>query len=31
MAIGTYFIDGYQWLFYQMLLMVILLEAIGGY
>jgi len=31
MAIGVYSINGYWWLFYYWLLMVILLMAIGGY
>ncbi len=30
-AIDDYFINGYQWLFYQWLLVVILLVPIGGY
>jgi hypothetical protein len=31
MAIGGYFINCYWWLFYQWLLVVILLIVIGGY
>jgi hypothetical protein len=31
MAIGDYSINGYWWLFYQRLLVVNLLMAIGGY
>jgi hypothetical protein len=31
MAIGRYSINGYWWLFYQWLLMVILSMVIGGY
>jgi hypothetical protein len=31
MAIGGYFINGYWWLFYQWLLVVILSMAIGCY
>jgi hypothetical protein len=31
MTIGGYFINGYCWLFYKWLLVVILLMAIGGY
>jgi hypothetical protein len=31
MAIGVYYINGYWWLLYQWLLVVIILMAIGGY
>ncbi len=31
MAIGGYSINGYQWLFYEQLLMAIILIFIGGY
>jgi hypothetical protein len=31
MAISGYFIDGYWWLFYSWLLVVILFMVIGGY
>jgi len=31
MAIGGYFINGYLWIFYCWLLLVIILMVIGGY